>query len=623
MSTFIFIATSWGATHGGINSFNHNLCIALSQKYIGHEIICLTDDIDSSDIKEYSKIRISLKSLKKDKFHNIETIMDLLKNEIQDSKEVYWIGHDIYTGKTAVKCSKACKKIYNNKNTKSIVFHHMDYSDYYTSKSKNIENSEEKQKLQAEIITSSDIVVAIGPTLKASAISKIDKNKKDDEIVFELIPGITEDLPEVTNPKNRAVIIGRIDDDLKQARLTAAAFGQALKALKDVSELQNTKLHIVGYANPTKEDYKEIDSFVSQYSGKSDNVEIIPFINSHKEVLKYIAESKLCIVPSLYEGFSLVGCESIATATPLILTKRSGLYEMLKNLGLDLYITNIKFNHIVKEKVNDKLDLDDLNNLSDKIKEVLEGYKSHKRQSESLHKELKKFTWDETAKNFIRIINPNIQNSVFKHNNNDISENTEKNINLQTYNFNISHTSLIDNYFFDFFLLLFQKYLISNNSHENIRCIIVLFDEDDTRHTWFDSSKKVNINRQPKPKNFGIVGNVSISGNSIFHDFKRNKSYRKGFSGVEVFSPQIDTGKADCHAILASPIFRNREMIGAITFDFLSNQNATVLENYYKLRSQSKQQEFINELLDIASYVSSFFSSYLTLLSDDEFLSIT
>ena len=56
MNTIIFLATAWGTSKGGINTFNYHLCKAFAKKYDGKcRVVCVSYNISAQEQRKMKK----------------------------------------------------------------------------------------------------------------------------------------------------------------------------------------------------------------------------------------------------------------------------------------------------------------------------------------------------------------------------------------------------------------------------------------------------------------------------------------------------------------------------------------------------------------------------------------
>lgn len=330
-SLLCFIATALGYVQGGINSLNFDLICNLGKSLTpsNFQVMCIVCQEPSKkylEIAENNNVYVSSLNKCEDNFQldtdKIELQKIIEKCSLKIS-ETFFLGHDIYTGEIASYLSR----IFSN-NSKSVIFHHMDYEAYYNIKgSKSPEELYFQLSKQKWILNQADILVGIGPKLTQSA-KRIAPNKA----VFTFIPGFPFfKARERRNVDYRLITFGRYDektDRLKQMGLVVAGFtvfGNRQKVLNR----NNLLLKVIGIS--TEDESNSLKSISKKYnkSGKFLNIICIPYEFDRDRLFEEIKNSNIGLVLSYYEGFSLVGYEIIANQTPLVLSTNTGLYDFL------------------------------------------------------------------------------------------------------------------------------------------------------------------------------------------------------------------------------------------------------------------------------------------------------
>jgi hypothetical protein len=179
----ISIATAWGSSHGGINTFNYELLINLAKVMPLNSVSCIvlnaTED-QEKDAENNNIVLINLEESKDEAFKEIwiEHVSQKLKNEYNIKELEWWIGHDIFTGKFSLQLRNKTKK------GKVSIIMHSSYDDYEYIKygvGKEISNKHETQK---SIFKEADVCFSIGPLLRKRLI---DFGIKDPKII---VPGL-------------------------------------------------------------------------------------------------------------------------------------------------------------------------------------------------------------------------------------------------------------------------------------------------------------------------------------------------------------------------------------------------------------------------------------------------
>jgi len=118
--------------------------------------------------------------------------------------------------------------------------------------------------------------------------------------------------------------------------------------------------------------------------GISDRVLFTGFLRG-EDIFKAYQMADVYVMPSVSEPFGITPLESIAHGTPVIISKQSGVSEVL--------------NHCLK------VDFWDIDELSNKIISVLNYKELHQALIENSSKELEKMNWEKSAQNCIDVYN--------------------------------------------------------------------------------------------------------------------------------------------------------------------------------------------------------------------------
>lgn len=345
----VIFATAWGSRHGGINSFNYDLCKHLA-KLKGtnrRKVFCIVDEnVENESDQEVTLISLRFTGSFPGYISNITDILTGRKLEA-----ICAIGHDMYTGERAIKMSERLK-------IPAAVFHHMDYEAYKTS---NAEIDKKKIIDQGNLLQKADVVFAVGPKLEVSAIDKVRVSEKTR--VVRIQPGLADVEPLSTMPGNfSAITFGRVKEEtriLKQIDLAVASFGKALGNQAEVLPGE-PRLYILGITQEEIEKReKTFEPIVQQQSHKLACVHEWPYEDDKSTLLEKLRQQSVCMMLSAHDGFGLTGLEAISAGVPLILSENTGLYQALTNpeneggLGLH-YPYSVKISGLYTENYADE-----------------------------------------------------------------------------------------------------------------------------------------------------------------------------------------------------------------------------------------------------------------------------
>jgi len=403
----IFISDQFGYRSGGSNTVNIELCIALKQIARGEdEIVSLVINCeDGCRIKALEEraqeLRIQLvhqnileKEISEKECDEICRRIFGYENE-EGWKNAVWIGHDIFTGHHAIRLARFTKSI-------SVAVIHTDYDTIEGLKGVNNQGFV-KEGNQRWIIEQADKVFAVGPRLMERV-----REIRESEI-YELIPGLSF-FQENQIFNNRAIITyGRFEEtvaQVKQVRLVLAAFGRAVDIMNNNRDYV---LHIIGTAD--REEEKRLRGIAEEYAnGRRLSINFLNYTQDRKRLYSYLKNNCAGLMVSISEGFGMTGWEMISAGIPLILTKKSGLYDYLvsrfgfrmNGLCLPVDLKGSSDQHLCRE---------DVETVAGRIVTVFRNTKELREAASELKELLRDDTWYKAAERLAGGIGLPIENS--------------------------------------------------------------------------------------------------------------------------------------------------------------------------------------------------------------------
>lgn len=586
----VFIATAWGRNNGGINSINAALIKQLSS-IIGQDkdwrLFCVVTqkDENSDTVDEiwasYNVVLIST---------NKPVTSSRLRKELTslDFSQLFFVGHDVITGNYA----NQLRDRYAPKAT-SIIFHHMDYRQYYYLRGRNPSKIREKELSQKDILPKADIIISIGPSLYDSACD-LRKDARREEVtkIHAITPGL-ENIEPITGRHNSHTVIlfGRIEDEnnaVKQIELAVDAIG---KYLSD-NPAENIIIKCFGYADDSPINQKKLMKEISDIAKKVIPITANSYIQNEDELFRELASASLCIMPSIYEGFGLTGYEAIAAGVPVIISENTGLFKFLDNWSGESIRGLFKTVNVRggSQENGKEYRPEDLNSLSMSIHDIFSNYDKHKDNAIKLRQILIDgyCTWDYAARAFAQIIEAELgfeEARLPRRNNQHINEKTH--IGLKEY---------IVNY-------LLPEFCSSFCNTDTLICKVIKYsNEGHRRFTVFSShefNKAADNQLRIRDINDGTVGILNqvyeqegqINFPIVISDFTSSRCYLiSHVDRIEVIEDQnIGVPDHQVLAIIAVPLIYDGNLVGALTFDvfdqeFVSNldvNNKTFMTNIY------------------------------------------
>lgn len=343
MYTLIAFATQWGPKHGGINSFNADFLSAFGIAYHhSAHTICVVSSAQADEIEQARNCHVELIPLPyspDDKAlgaaHGKAAVAKIQNRGIKIGENTIWLGHDRITGEAAIAAAQASEG-------RSAVIHHMSY-DHYEAYAESAASAQVKVSQQNKIFSEADVLLAVGPLLR-DALD--DLARGSGKSVQMLIPGLAEIESLVAPATFSAFLSGRLSQDaarIKQGHLGIAAFAKAHGEACDNPGLPQAlrkqpklKLRGVDLEQTTASEPKppslesELKAFAEKYAQRVINLHALPFTHSREELYGELRSASVALMPSWHEGFGLVAWEAIAAGVPLIISRNSGVFQLLE-----------------------------------------------------------------------------------------------------------------------------------------------------------------------------------------------------------------------------------------------------------------------------------------------------
>jgi tetratricopeptide (TPR) repeat protein len=292
-------------------------------------VLCVALNAPAIDRKEAASSEVTLISLdrpKDDEFKpDWSTEVSAAIEAAAPSLSVdWWVGHDVKTGPIAVEMAR------HNANGNSAVIMHMSYDSYLFVKH-DAEAAAVGVERQRGLLKEATVAFAVGPLL----FERLQDIRRGDPTSEQLIPGLPDFT--VAPPKGRlcAVTFGRFERDqdlMKQAPLAVAGFASAVKSGRQIRLLafEDASLHVIGAPADTELTLRTI---AEHYAQRVLNIGIHGFIENRRELQSRLEQCNLSMMLSWHEGFGLTGWEAIGVGLPTILSRESGLYRLLAQIG--------------------------------------------------------------------------------------------------------------------------------------------------------------------------------------------------------------------------------------------------------------------------------------------------
>ena len=325
------VATEWDSRHGGISTFNRDLCAALAAA--GSSVVCYVPQIRPGEVERALGVRVALVEALEMAGSQDALLFQRPRLPSGFTPEII-IGHDRITGAASVALARdhypaSRRVLFIHTSPEEIEWHKEPRED-----STSAERAAERKREQLGLASGCDLVVAVGPHL-ASEFGTDLHGAGNATRVMELTPGLPErpaNQLSTPPPAIRCLVLGRVEDyQLKGLDLAARALGRVVAAWKQGNP---PKLVVRGAPIGTDEALRErlgrdsapteLDIVIRHYSA------------DETEILSDLREASLVLMPSRKEGFGLVGLEAIACGVPTLISAQSGLAETLRRQAPEL-----------------------------------------------------------------------------------------------------------------------------------------------------------------------------------------------------------------------------------------------------------------------------------------------
>lgn len=405
MITIIFLATAFSTAHGGINAFNEELCLAVAKGAgAARRIICIVPATDE-------KVRIGVRHshlcllITGSTTLSWPSIQCCLKSKLDTSisgAATWWVGHDVITGPVALECAKQTK-------SRVALIHHTNYGAYAHFKYGGAKGNHANEQQQASMFQQADCLFAVGPLL-AGSLKRLCHRHSIPQ--FELVPGLPDGVTPMDEPPQpfRAIVFGRMggnDDPIKQGRLAvaglAAAVGQAVeRKSQNLLAGLRPEIRIFGIEDVDGTMFRGIQSLARNYSnGVWPSPSLEAYTTDRDRLWTDLEIAHVAVMPSWHEGFGLAGWEAIAAEVPLLISRDSGLYQLVYRAGAHLVDDLSTFP--VQGRLSDDgepFTSADVEAVASAFTAVAENYSVWKSRAKRLRRELSHYTWEKTAISF-------------------------------------------------------------------------------------------------------------------------------------------------------------------------------------------------------------------------------
>lgn len=399
MGAIAFVTTAWGPAHGGINAFNTDLCEALARLTdVDLDVICVVLHATPEEIKRADERGVRLVPLEGECRDFVLAHAFQLSHLAQSWDDLrWWVGHDIISGPVAVLAAQLSGRPVG-------VIQHTDYPAYASFKGTSGERITARTLREIDILREATAVFGVGPKLTGTANNLLLSGSAR---ATELVPGLAS-IGLVPEPQSNfnAITFGRLDpatDRVKLGKLAVTAFGQLIREAPEAVG-EDPRITVFGIDGRNSAEENELKRIVDKSAGRAVAVIAHPFTESRETLHTTLGRSSVCMMLSVHEGFGLAGWEAIAAEVPLILTRNSGLYLLLKRYG-GKALGCVKPVEIKGRAKAPYYRNEDLEAVTAALREVAIDQRFAKKNAKDLRRDLlSACTWEKTARTLLQAL---------------------------------------------------------------------------------------------------------------------------------------------------------------------------------------------------------------------------
>ncbi|MEU2211062.1 glycosyltransferase [Streptomyces hygroscopicus] len=322
------VATEWASSHGGLSTFNRDLCRALADA--GALVFCVVLAAASEEVAAAAEAGVTL--LPAPDMPGASEDMRLTSRPKLPAGMLpdLVVGHGRITGPVAKKIADDFYPM-----ARRLHFVHMapDEIEWYKPDRGTDAGmrAEERTDIERALGRGAHRVVAVGPRLHDQFLAEFAGTEALPPL--RLDPGFDVTAPSVprTPPGGsplRVLMIGRTEDArLKGVDLAATACGRVATWWHE-DGLRRLRLLVRGAPEAAVEQQRA--EIVAWAGNPQLEVVVRAYASAEERVANDLNSASLVIVPSRSEGFGLVGVEAITQGVPVLVSSGSGLAQLLR-----------------------------------------------------------------------------------------------------------------------------------------------------------------------------------------------------------------------------------------------------------------------------------------------------
>lgn len=382
--TILAVATEWDSKHGGLSTFNRELCTALA-RCEGVTVLCAVPVLEEGEVERARQVGVRL--VAPVPVAGVTEEQALVRPLAGVDKPVQAvIGHGRISGPAALAQVKD-----HFPQAAYLHFLHMDPKAIEWQKDHEggdpAVTAEQRAELELKLGRQARLIFAVGPELQARYGTYF---HADLRTVLEFLPGLGAELHCAKPPPYPSCLVFARAEDAKLKGLHVAA-----KSMAELSKFPGharTRLTILGAKPGTGESLR---GDLLATSGGSFSLHVANYTSDRAKVVRELRSTALVLMPSIEEGFGLTGLEAISEGIPVLLSAASGLAQALQK-----HVPTHAAHHIFK--VSPEQQPHDIKDIAERMRELLDDRSLAFDRVAVLRDAMKeKFCWDRSAQELI------------------------------------------------------------------------------------------------------------------------------------------------------------------------------------------------------------------------------
>lgn len=341
MNKICFVCSSWSSGNGGIETVNREICIGVAKLNPEWEVTCFVEKATRKEVETAKTNEVQLVATDENHLGAFTKVAALQPDVI--------VGHSHISGSIA-------KHLAASSSAKWVQFVHHDPEDTETYKEYRIERVRERDercKREIQSASEADAVVCIGPrlfrefNLKISAVAGIPPKN-----IHQLNCGYTERTRQFVPDTLEVLSLGR-SDSMRVKGLDLVGTIAGLLHSKITGADRIVRFRVRG----AKGDADSLEEYLVEKAADADpnnavRINVLPYSTDPDTLRADFTRSQLMLMPSRAEGFGLVALEALSFGTPVLVSRESGVGELLEVACQELGISQDRF--VIAMSPNDR-----------------------------------------------------------------------------------------------------------------------------------------------------------------------------------------------------------------------------------------------------------------------------